>query len=254
VRFDPLAIPFTVGWMPTGWYPHGVLDNEPGYAVRRYEGPRAEDELAVQVWNTRTSGRSATEPPAAGRTVRRHLGGDLWLAVGGTTDVTVLNRVLESVDLKHGERITFPFRLTWMPAGYQATASGSGTHHWYGDAAGRTLRADPPLLGAGLSLDTERAPSNGGALSIGVTTEDGSFQSKGLQPTGTLLGRPSRYTESDGLAVLHVYGLRGMHVQISAVTTGHPELTRATVERLVRGMRLVDQPLQLAHWTSQPLN
>ncbi len=178
----------------------------------------------------------------------------MWLAVGGTLQASVLDRVLRSVDLRDSERLAFPFRLTWVPAGYRPTDSGGGAHYWYDNAAGDTVRADPPLLDAELGLDTERNPANGGVLSVGVSTEDGSFQSKGLQPTGTLLGRPSRYTESDGLAVLHVYGLHGMHVQLSALTAGRPELTRGTLERVVRDLRLVDHPDQLADWTDQPLS
>jgi len=253
VRFDPLAIPFTVGWLPAGWHPRGTLDSKPGIALRMYDGLRGADELAVQLWDTRLSGKSAADPPAAGAVVRRHVHGDVWLAVAGTLPAAELDRVLWSVDLRRSEQLTFPFRLTWVPAGYRPTDSDSGAHHWYGDAAGNTLRADPPLLGAGLGLDSQRTPAAGGALEVGVSTEDGSTAAKGSPANSTFLGRPSRYEDSDGLAVLQVYGLRGMHVSVSAVRTGHPELTRAALERVMRGVRLVDDPSRLADWTDRPL-
>ena len=67
------------------------------------------------------------------------------------------------------------------------------------------------------------------------------------------LGRPSRYSERDGRTSLHVYGVQGMHISVNAATDGRPELDRATVERIVRGLRLVDSPDRPADWTDRPL-
>lgn len=251
VRFHPLTVPFTVGWLPTGFHQDGLLDSEPGSALRTYESTGSGEQLAVQVWDTKLSGRPADEVLPFGReTVRRHVGGNVWVAVGGDRPTGVLNHVLASVDLRRGEPITFPFRLTWVPAGYRAAQSESGLHHWFGNSAGDTVRADPPLVGAGLSLNPPRTKVGDTVLTIGVSTEDGSFQDKGLQPTGTLLDRPSRYEESGGLAVLHVYGVGGMHIQVNAPTGA---LSRAALERVVRGLRLVDHPDRPADWTGQPL-
>jgi hypothetical protein len=91
----------------------------------------------------------------------------------------------------------------------------------------------------------------GEALTIGVSTEDGSWQDKGLQPNGTLLGHPSHYSESSGLTRLHVYGVHGMHISIH--TDGRPELNRAVLERIARGLRLVASPDRPADWTDRPL-
>jgi len=44
-----------------------------------------------------------------------------------------------------------------------------------------------------------------------------------------------------------------MHLTVSAIRAGHPELTRAALERVMRGVRLVDDPSRLADWTDRPL-
>jgi hypothetical protein len=255
-RFDPLTVPFTVGWLPAGYHRDGTASAQPGLALRLYEGARADDGIAVQLWDTTVSGRSASDVGIGGTVVRRHVLGNVWLGVAGSPGRDVLNRVLASVDLGRDDALTFPFRLTWVPAGYRTQSASSGAHHWYGTGSGAVLAADPPLLDAGLTLDPRPAipATEAGALSIGVSTEDGSAADKGLTPNGTLLGHPSRYTKDrDGLADLHVYGVNGMHIGVSADTRGRPELTRAALERVVTGLRLVSDPADPATWTPDPL-
>ena len=180
--------------------------------------------------------------------MRRQLSRTVWLLVGGPLSDHDLDRLLRSVDVRAPEALMFPFRATWLPAGYRLTGAASGARHWHGDAAGNTLPADPPLLDAELDLDRT---ATGEALTIGVSTEDGSWQDKGLQPNGTLLGHPSHYSESSGLTRLHVYGVHGMHISI--YTDGRPELNRAVLERIARGLRLVASPDRPADWTDRPL-
>jgi len=252
VLFAPLTVPFTVGWLPRGWFSDGMVRTSPGFAQRSYENDQGTAEMFVQVWDTKVSGKPANDLPPipGGAVVRRQLSRTVWLLVGGPLSDQDLDRLVRSVDVRAPEALTFPFRVTWLPAGYRVTAAGTGAHHWYGDAAGNTLAADPPLLDAGLSLDRT---ATGDTLSIWMSTENGMWQDKGLQPNGTLLGRPSRYSERDGITSLHVYGVQGMHISINAATDGRPELDRATVERIVRGLRLVDFPDRPADWTDRPL-
>jgi len=254
VRFDPLAVPFTVGFLPPGWHPDGALQTERGLALRRYDGPQPADELAVQVWDTRLSGRPAGEASPFGPVVRRQLSGDVWASVAGRVPTAVLRRVLSSVVPGDAERLTFPFRLGWLPAGYRVNASSSGAHRWIGTGSGGVRRAEPPLLDAGLQLD--RGPgdqTNLTGLAIGVSTEDGTWQDKGVQANGTLLGRPSRYTEDLDVAQLHVFDLEGMHVLVTGSIKDRPELDRAALERIVRELRMVDDPDRPAGWTDRPL-
>ena len=49
-------------------------------------------------------------------------------------------------------------------------------------------------------------------------------------------------------AELHVFGLHGMHVLVSAARAD-----RAMLERVVRGLRMVDDPDRPSSWTDQPL-
>lgn len=254
VRFTPLTLPFTVGWLPAGWFPDGTVDTDPGSALRMYENVRTGQQLAVRVWDTKVSGVPATEVlPVDGPTVHKQLSGTGWLAVGGPLPAADLDRLLRSVDVRDTEVIRFPFRATWLPAGYRPTGADSGLHHWFGNAAGTNVPATEPLVGAGLTLDTAAHPT-GDTVNIGVSTEDGSWQDKGLRPTGTLLGRPSRYTLTDGLAVLHVYGVRGLHIQVNAVLSAdRPELNRAALERIAGGLRFVDHPDRPSDWTDRPL-
>jgi hypothetical protein len=250
VRFDPLTVPFTVGWLPDGWFEDGIVRTFPGSAERSYENDQGTGEVVVRVWDTKVSGKPATDVPPVqgGAIVRRQLSRTVWLLVGGPLSDQDLNRLLRSVDVRAPEALAFPFRMTWLPAGYRVTGAGSGAHHWHGDAAGNTLAADPPLLDAGVTLDRTSA---GDALSVYVSTEDGMWEDKGLRPNGTLLGHPSYYREEYGNATLHVYGVHGMHISIDA--TSRPELNRGVLERVARGLRLVGTPDQPADWTDQPL-
>jgi hypothetical protein len=251
VRFDPLTLPFTVGWLPDGWFEDGMVWTFRGSAERSYENDQGTGEVLVRVWDTKVSGKPATDVPPVqgGAIVRRQLSRTVWLLAGGPLSDQDLNRLLRSVDVGAPEALTFPFRATWLPAGYRVTGAASGAHHWHGDAAGNTLPADPPLLDATLGLDRI---TTGEALTIGVSTEDGSWRDKGLLPNGTLLGRPSHYSDSGGLTRLHVYGVHGMHISIYA--DARPELNRANLERIVRGLHLVDSPDQPADWTHRPLS
>ena len=249
VRFDPLALPFTVGWLPRGWYPDGSATTFPGIAIHRYEDQSGTGELAVQVWDTRVSGKDANDVAASGTTVRRPLGGNLWLAVGGTAPAADLDRVLRSVKVGDTAALTFPFRLTWIPDGYRVTGATSGVNRWVGNSAGDTVRSDPVLLDGGISLDRTRT---GFALSMGVSTETGMWEDKGLVPNGTLDGHPSYYAlEEGGTSKLHVYGVDGMHISIYA--DARPELDRAALTRIVRGLRLVGAPNDPARWVRNPL-
>ncbi len=139
-----------------------------------------------------------------------------------------------------------------MPSGYRVPSAGSGAHHWYGTASGGARLADPPGLDSGVSLDPggvrSSDPAVGPALNVGVSTDDALWTDKGVRPNGTLLGRPVRYTEFQGFAELHVFGLHGMHVLVSAARAD-----RAMLERVVRGLRMVDDPDRPSSWTDQPL-
>jgi hypothetical protein len=44
-----------------------------------------------------------------------------------------------------------------------------------------------------------------------------------------------------------------MHLQVNAMLGGRPELNRAVLERIARGLRLVDSPDRPADWTDRPL-
>lgn len=254
VRFAALTVPFTVGWLPAGWHEDGLMRTRPGDAQRTYENMRAgTQQIVVRLWDIELSGAPATDVlPGQSRPVRRQISGTVWLAVAGPLSDMELDRVLRSVDVRDPEAIKFPFRATWLPADYRVTAAQGGLRHWLGNAAGDTVAADPPLVDAGLSLDRDRQPT-GEALTVEVSTENGMWQDKGLLPNGTLLGRPSHYSVSDGLVRLHVYGVHGMHISIYASAYDRPELTRAVVERIARGLRLVGSPDRPADWTDRPL-
>jgi hypothetical protein len=187
--------------------------------------------------------------------VFRHLEGNTWLSVSGSPGPQLLRRVLNSVDLAGRDVLTFPFRLSWAPAGYRVLSASSGAHYFLGDAAGTAHAAVPPLFDSGVILGPGALiPADGaGVLDVGVSREDGSYLDKGLTPNGTLLGRPSRYTEDADVAVLDVYGLNGMHISVTADTRGRPELTRAALERVVSGLRLVPRPTDPTTWTPDPL-
>ncbi|HZB49682.1 MAG TPA: hypothetical protein VE547_11375 [Mycobacteriales bacterium] len=244
-RFDPLVVPFSVGFVPAGWHADGLLHTEPGLAARRYEGPRPEDQLTVQVWDTRISGGAAD----AGQMVRRRLAGDVWVSVTGSPPAAVLDQVLRSVAPGDTQRLTFPFRLGWVPDGHRVIGATSGARHWLATGSGGARRADPPLLDTALLLDRVPGdPANFTGMSVGVSTEDALWRDKGVRPNGTVLGRPSRYTEELGVAELHVFDLDGMHVLVSASGTD-----RATLERIVRELRLVGDPRRPADWTDRPL-
>lgn len=246
VRFDPLRLPFTVGWLPAGYFRDGVVSTQPGFALRLYEAGTADAAITVQLWDTGVSGRPASDDTLGQNAARRHVTGDVWLAVAGRPAKSVLNRVLASVDVG-GAALTFPFRLGWLPAGYRPVSASGGAQHWVGP----TLATQPPV-DSRLSLDPRPAVPDikGGVVNIDVRTES----DPGQDANGTLLGRPSRYAvDRDGVATLDVYGVAGMHLGVAAGTRGRPELTRAALERIVTGLRLVATPADPATWTPNPL-
>jgi hypothetical protein len=239
-RRSPLTVPFTVGWVPAGWRA-GLTETRLDGDRRTYEGPRSTDQLLVDVqFGKRSAGTGVT------RTIE-NLG---TVVVRGSPDETVQRRVLASVR-PADERLTFPFRLTWVPAGYLPVAAYSGLRHWIGDAAGNLNAATPALADSSLSFDSRRTLP--GRLYIGVSSQSDQLAMQGLTPNGTFLGRPSRYTDKAGFAVLIVYGLRGADLSITADTRGRPELTRAALERIMAGLRVAADPGDPATWTADPL-
>lgn len=249
-RLTPLTVPFTVGWLPAGWHPVGV-ESSPGLALRSYESARETDTLVVALWDDRVLSRPQFDGPEDRRQLSRHVA----LVVRGTPDAAVRARVLSSVTVVRPTSVTFAFQLAWVPAGYRPVASQSASNHWVGTRTG-SRRVDPASLDSQLILDPRPAvpDTEAGALTVDVSTEDGSQQDKGLTPDGTFLGHPSLYTADDvGSRTLHLFGVNGMHVAVIADTRGRPELTRSALERLVAGLRLVPTPADQATWAADPL-
>jgi hypothetical protein len=247
VRFDPLRLPFTVGWLPAGYFRDSVVSTQPGFALHEYETRGGFDAaIRVQLWDTKVSGRSVSDDTLGDNVVRRQVGGDVWLAVAGRPAQAVLTRVLASVDVR-SVALTFPFRLGWLPAGYRPVSASGDAQHWVGP----TLATHPPV-DAQLSLDPRPAvpATKGAVLSIQVRSES----DPGHDATGTLRGHPSRYAVgSDGVATLDVWSVQGMHLSLIADTRVRPELTRAALEHIVTGLRLVPDPADPATWTPDVL-
>jgi hypothetical protein len=255
IRFEPLTAPVTVRWVPPGWFPDGMVVTSPGRVEISYERKQELEEIRVQVWDTRTAGEEIDPAPAGKdvptstrKVVRTQLAPHVRLLVAGPLSTADINRLARSVEVRP-TALTFPFRATWLPDGYRVTQATTGSYHWRGSSAG-TILQDPPGLDTALTLDRG---ATGTALGIGVTRDDGMWEDKGRLPNGTLFGHPSYYEEEHGDATLLLYDVDGMYVWVGAQVGAHPDLTRAVLERIARGIVLVDRPTDTSTWTTDPL-
>lgn len=139
-------------------------------------------------------------------------------------------------------------RVSGKPAGDVPPTQGPVVRRKLGPTTWLLVAGPPPKLDAGFTVTR---PGTEDTVDVYVGVEDGVWQDKGLNPNGTLLGRPSHYRDEAGYAVPHVYDLRGMPVTINAKL--RPGVDRAAVERVAAGVRLVPAPTDPAGWTTSPL-
>ncbi|MEN3359633.1 MAG: hypothetical protein V7637_3615 [Mycobacteriales bacterium] len=257
IMLQPMTAPFTVGVLPAGWIGPGDISTGPGYAERSFVGPDGNDWLRVRLWDPSVTGRPENAPVLDGGQfpVHRAVGGSLQLGVNGSVGNATLNRVADSVDLRHGEPLTAPFRLTHLPPGVAAVrvdrrVDRVGMDGDTGGDPGRVVRSDPPALTAEIAFDDRPGtPAAKAWLAVEAVTSDQIGGPKYRAPNMTVLGRPARWDAIDhDAAILQVFDLRGLHIWVTVYPAGHAGVDRAEMVRIVEGMRLVADPTHLPGW------
>jgi hypothetical protein len=249
-----VVLPFRVGFIPAGWYRTQSLDLHRTEASSRLESPDPSAYLTVWVFDP--AGRDPSGPVPSGEgSVRVSRDADATHRIvveGPGVDAATARRVRDSVDVRGGQALTFPYRLGYLPRGLTVTFASTSIGHAAAREGGSPIRLDPPATNSGLMFaDRPGAAEIDYALDIGVSAiGPGTTSAKVGRPDTVFAGHQARVQSArDGTVTVILYDVFPRHV----VVLISPRWGRAELERIVRGMRPVRDIDDLGSWVSDPL-
>ncbi|MFL6073903.1 MAG: hypothetical protein ACJ73S_10965 [Mycobacteriales bacterium] len=249
--YDPMRVPLRIGYIPPGWSPLVSVDKSIATAVSVTLSSPAKFQ-AVVVSLSQVDPAHPTAPPLPAGTkppdnqITRDLDPYHRLTVYGSdpsVDHATLVRIADGVNPHASTRVTFPFRLRYVPT--KAGKPGSVMVE---------LARDPAATGGvawqvHLTLDPEplRRPGDDGTLEIEASSDTSGKPNGKVEQTTFGGHRAGVFTGGNWLEVI-LYDAIPNHQVLLKVPRKGP-ISRAELERVAAGIRPVADPDNLSTWT-----
>jgi hypothetical protein len=243
-HYDPLRVPFRIGYVPPGWSPISVA-RVSTFEAQAYVLAPDMSEVTVDLLSPDDPSPMPTPsgyqtPAASPNFVQRTLPDGRYLMVEGnqgpSADPVTIRRIADSVDLNATMPVTFPFRLTYLPTVMGRLHPILSSVEFLGGRTRTELSFSP---------NADDKPGNE-VLTIQTDTRN---DTRG-KPDTVLGGYQARvvFASHGKLEVILYNAIPHRSVLLMVPERGRTNL--AELEKIAAGIRPVANPDDLSTWTS----